>query len=57
MIDKTETDKRIANWQMFYLNNLDLFNKDYLKINLHQFQKQIMVDVKYNYYIIISSSL
>lgn len=56
MIDKTETDKRIANWQMFYLNNLDLFNKDYLKINLHQFQKQIMVDVKYNDYMIISAS-
>ena len=41
---------------MFYLNNLDLFNKDYLKINLHQFQKQIMVDVKYNDYMIISAN-
>ena len=37
-------DKNIAEWQIFYLNNLDIFNEEYLGIKLHYFQKQILLD-------------
>lgn len=43
-ISKVDIDKSIANWQLFYLNNLDIFTEDYLKIPLHHFQRQILLD-------------
>ena len=32
-ISKKEMDKRYAEWQMFYLNNLDIFTEDFLHSN------------------------
>lgn len=43
-ISKEEFDKRVVEWQLFYLNNLDIFTEDYLKIPLRYFQKQILLD-------------
>lgn len=43
-ISKADFDKRVVEWQLFYLNNLDIFTEDYLKIPLRYFQKQILLD-------------
>ena len=43
-ISKQEFDKRTAEWQLFYLNNLDIFTEEYLKIPLRYFQKQMLLD-------------
>jgi hypothetical protein len=37
--NKIEQDKRLADWQLFYLNNLDIFTEEFLEIPLHQFQR------------------
>lgn len=42
--NKKDEDKRIAEWQMFYLNNMDVFTEKYLEIPLKQFQRQILLD-------------
>ena len=34
--NKKEDDKRTAEWQMFYLNNMDVFTEKYLEIPLKQ---------------------
>ena len=36
-IRKIEQDKKYAEWQLFYLNNLDIFTEEYLQIPLHYF--------------------
>ena len=41
--DKKSEDRNIAEWQIFYLNNLDIFTEDFLEIPLHYFQKQILL--------------
>lgn len=41
---KVAKDKNIASWQLFYLNNLDIFTEDYLEIPLRYFQKNILLD-------------
>ena len=41
---KTEQDRRYAEYQIFYLNNLDIFVEEYLQIPLHYFQKQLLLD-------------
>ena len=43
-LKKQEQDCKYAEWQLFYLNNLDIFVEDYLQIPLHYFQKQILLD-------------
>lgn len=43
-MSKSEQDKNIADWQMFYLNNLDIFTEDFLQIPLHHFQRQILLN-------------
>lgn len=43
-IKKIELDKKYADWQIFYLNNLDIFVEEYLQIPLHYFQKQLLLD-------------
>ena len=40
---KEEEDRNIAEWQMFYLSNLDIFTEEFLEIPLHYFQKQILL--------------
>ena len=40
--DKSKDDKSTVEWQMFYLNNLDVFNERYLEIPLKHFQRQIL---------------
>ena len=42
ILRKVEEDKKYAEWQLFYLNNLDIFVEEYLQIPLHYFQKQIL---------------
>ncbi|PNX46260.1 MAG: hypothetical protein BV457_08010 [Thermoplasmata archaeon M9B1D] len=41
--NKKEDDLNTVEWQMFYLNNLDIFTEDYLGIKLKTFQKQIIM--------------
>lgn len=36
-LSKRDYDRKIAEWQMFYLNNLDIYTEDYLQIPLHFF--------------------
>ena len=43
-LNKKEKDVRYANWQIFFLNNLDIFTEEYLEIPLKYFQKQILLD-------------
>lgn len=43
-LNKKEKDVRYANWQIFFLNNLDIFTEEYLEIPLRYFQKQILLD-------------
>lgn len=47
-LTKKDCDIRVANWQLFYLNNLDIFNEEYLDIKLHYFQKTILNDCVQN---------
>lgn len=42
--NKAEQDYKYAEWQIFYLNNLDIFVEEYLQIPLHYFQKQLLLD-------------
>ena len=42
--NKAEQDYKYAEWQIFYLNNLDIFVEEYLQIPLHYFQKQVLLD-------------
>lgn len=30
-LSKRDYDRKIAEWQMFYLNNLDIYTEDYLQ--------------------------
>lgn len=53
---KKDYDRKIANWQLFYLNNLDIFTEEYLKIPLHYFQRQVLLDCwEYDIYMFIAS--
>lgn len=55
-LSKKDYDKRIANWQLFYLNNLDIFTEEHLKIPLHYFQRQVLLDCwEYDIYAFIAS--
>jgi hypothetical protein len=56
---KKDIDRSYAEWQMFYLNNLNIFTEDYLEIPLHYFQHQILLDCWENdiEYIIASRGL
>ena len=42
-VDKKEYDRKIAMWQMFFLNNLNIFVKEVLGIKLHFFQEQLLL--------------
>ena len=42
--NKVEQDRKYAEYQIFYLNNLDIFVEEYLQIPLHYFQKQLLLD-------------
>lgn len=57
--NKVEYDRKIADWQIFYLDNLDIFVEEYLEIPLKYFQKQILLDCWKNdiEYIIASRGL
>lgn len=44
-IDKKEYDRKIAEWQMFFLNNLNVFVKHILGIPLHFFQEQLLLEM------------
>lgn len=46
-LSKKEYDERIANWQLFYLNNLDIFTEEYLQIPLKHFQRQMLLDCRF----------
>lgn len=41
---KLVKDRSVASWQLFYLNNLDIFTEEYLEIPLRYFQKNILLD-------------
>lgn len=41
-LTKQEEDKNIIEWQLFYLNNLDIFNTDFLHLKSKYFQKQVI---------------
>ena len=41
---KIEQDCNYVDWQIFFLNNLDIFVEEYLEIPLHYFQKQLLLD-------------
>lgn len=43
--DKKEMDRRIATWQIFLLNNLNIFAKDILGIKLKFFQEQLLLEM------------
>ena len=45
-LSKRDYDRKIAEWQMFYLNNLDIYTEDYLQIPLHFFQRQISLSIQ-----------
>lgn len=45
IMDKKDKDINYANWQLFYLNNLDIFTEEYLGVKLRYFQKQILLEV------------
>ena len=44
----SEYNQRIAEWQLFYLNNLDIFTEDFLEIPLRQFQRVLLNDCSQN---------
>lgn len=43
-LKKIKQDCNYADWQIFFLNNLDIFVEEYLEIPLHYFQKQLLLD-------------
>lgn len=45
---KKESDIRCAEYQMFYLNNLDIFVEEFLEIKLYHFQRQMLLDIWIN---------
>ena len=44
--NKVEYDKRLADWQLFYLNNLDIFTEEFLEIPLKQFQRELLLNCR-----------
>lgn len=42
-ISKNEYDRKLAEWQMFFLYNLDMFVEEILGIKLHFFQRQLLL--------------
>lgn len=44
---KKDFDRRIVDWQLFYLNNLDIFTEEYLEIPLHHFQRKLLNNCVY----------
>lgn len=42
-ISKNEYDRKLAEWQMFFLYNLDIFVQEVLGIKLHFFQRQLLL--------------
>lgn len=48
--------KRVIEWQLFYLHNLDVFIKDYLMLKLKYFQKQMTLDTFYYDIYIVNAS-
>lgn len=44
-IDKKDYDRKIAQWQMFFLHNLNIFVKEVLGIPLHFFQEQLLLEM------------
>ena len=44
--NKVEYDKRLAEWQLFYLNNLDIFTEEFLQIPLKQFQRELLLNCR-----------
>ena len=44
--NKVEYDKRLADWQLFYLNNLDIFTEEFLGIPLKQFQRELLLNCR-----------
>ena len=46
-LTKAQMDLRIVDWQLFYLNNLDIFVEDYLMIPLKHFQRGLLDDCVY----------
>ena len=54
--NKIEQDKRLADWQLFYLNNLDIFTEEFLDIPLKQFQRELLLNCrKYDVMDVIAS--
>lgn len=43
-LTQEEYEKQIVEWQLFYLNNLDIFTEDYLEIPLRHFQRTLLND-------------
>lgn len=52
----SEQGRRTIEWQLFYLYNLDVFNRDYLGLKLKYFQKQMTIDTYYNEIELINAS-
>ena len=52
-ISKRDEDRHLVEWQIFYLNNLDIFNEEFLEIKLYFFQKQMLLEAWNNdvYYV------
>lgn len=46
-LTKKGLNRRIANWHLFFLNNLDIFVTKFLEIKLHPFQEQLLSDFSY----------
>lgn len=44
-IDKRDYDRKIAEWQMFFLNNLNIFVREIMGVNLHFFQEQLLLEM------------
>ena len=44
--NKAEYDRRLADWQLFYLNNLDIFTEEFLEIPLKQFQRELLLNCR-----------
>jgi len=42
--NEKEEDIHLAEWQMFYLNNLDIFVEEFLGVKLYFFQKQMLLE-------------
>lgn len=44
-ISKKEYDRKIIQWQIFFLCNLNIFVKEVLGIKLHFFQEQLLLEM------------